>query len=173
MRRYEILQLLSRRLGLKVGRAQAILSKLQEAGAVSGPGDSRGHPNDMAEPEIVRLLLALISKSGIASAADAARTFGSLATEDGTCFDDFLSEVIFGPPVAVRHIIVRQAPPGASVVVDGQHMLFGAPSSTTTASPARVVPGDALCAIASELRGSTPEQADAEAAISQLRRALS
>jgi hypothetical protein len=172
VRRYEILHLLARRLGLKVGRAQAILSKLQEAGVIGSPGDCRRHPDDMAEPEIVTLLIALFGESGIVSAASAARTFSALLAEDGGRLDSFLSEVLFGPPISLRHVVVRQSPPGVSVIANGQHVLFGAPSSTSTASPARIVPGEALVAIAAELRGATPPQADAEAALGQLARAL-
>ena len=172
MRRYEILHLLARRLGLKVGRAQAILGRLQEAGVVSSPGDHRGQPVDMAEPEIVSLLIALLAESGIATGPAAAETFGALTATDGTRFDTFLSEVLFGPPVAIRHLMVRKEPPGVSVITGLEHLLFGATPSTTSASPARIVPGEALTAIAAELRGSTPEQADAEAAITGLHRAL-
>jgi hypothetical protein len=124
----------------------------------------------MAELEIVTLLMALVAESGIASATSAARTFAALQTDDGTRFDVFLSEVLFGPPVAVRQLFARQSPPGVSVVVDGQHLLFGQPASATTASPARTVPGEALTAIAAELRGETPANADALAAIHNIRR---
>lgn len=172
MRRYEILHLFARRLGLKVGRAQAILSRLQDDGTISAPGDNRAHPLDMAEPEIVSLLIALISESGISSATTAAKTFGSLNTADGQRFDRFIEELIFGPPAALRHVIVRQNPAGVSVTANGEHLLFGAPSSTSSASPARIVPGEALVAIAAELRGATPSQADAETALGQLARAL-
>lgn len=172
MKRYEIIHALARRLGLKVGRAQAILSKLQDDGVVSSSGYSKRCPDDMAEPEIVSLLIALISESGISSATSAAKTFGDLTTAEGQRFDRFIEELIFGPPGVLRHIIVRQNPAGVSITANGEHLLFGAPSSPSTASPARIVPGEALVAIAAELRGATPAQADAEAALGQLARAL-
>ena len=172
MRRYEILHIFARRLGLKVGRAQAILSRLQDDGLVSRPGDHRGQPPDMAEPEIVRLLLAILGESGISSASSASRTFAALTTADGITLDAFLTDVLSGPPVSLRHLIVRQSPPSVGVVVDGIHVLFGEPASMSNGSPARFTPGEAITAIAAELRGSTPEQADAQAALSQVRRAL-
>lgn len=172
MRRYEILDIFARRLGIKVGRAQAILSRLQDDGLVSRPGDHRGQPPDMAEPEIVRLLLAILGESGISSATTSSKAFGALVTADGTNLDAFLSSVLFGPPVSLRHLIVRQSPPSVSVVVDGNHVLFGEPASTASASPARFTPGEAITAIAAELRGATPEQSDAEVALGQLRKAL-
>lgn len=170
MRRYEIVHILARRLNMKVGRVQAILSKLQEAGVISGSGLAKRAPDDLAEPEIVNLLIALLAESGIATGPAAAETFGALTATDGTRFDAFLSEVLFGPPLAIRHLFARQSPPGVSVVVGGQHILFGQPASATTASPARTVPGEALGAITAELRGESPATADALAAIQNIRK---
>lgn len=170
MRRYEIVHIFARRLNAKVGRVQAVLSKLQEAGTVSSPGDAKGHPIDMAEPEITSFLIALLGERGISSAAETNRTFGPLEDADGHRFDEFMSAVLFGPPVAIRHLMVRQAPAGVSVTVDGRHLLFGEPPSLANASPARIISGEALAAIAAELRGMTPEQADAAAALNQLMR---
>ncbi len=169
MRRYEIVHLFARRLSTKVGRVQAILSKLQEAGSVSTAGPDRKQPVDMAEPEVVTLLLALLGEGGISTAPHAAKTFGSLYTEDtGERFDTLLSELLFGPPRQVRHLIVRQSPAGVSVTVDSQHLLFGEPPSRHGASPARIVPGEAIFAIAAELRGSSPSEADAFAALNTI-----
>jgi hypothetical protein len=164
------LHLFARRLGLKVGRAQAILGRLQEAGVVSSPGDHRGQPIDLGEPEIVTLLISLLAESGIATSPDAAQTFGALTTSDGERYDTFMSSFLFGPPVAIRHLMLRKEPPGVSVIVDQQHVLFGAPSSPINASPARIVGGEALTAIAAELRGETPANADALAAITNIQR---
>lgn len=165
MRRYEIVHLFSRRLSTKVGRVQAILSKLQEAGSISSAGPDRKQPVDMAEPEIVKLLLAIFGESGIGTGPTAANTFGALATIEGQRLDQFLEELLFGHPRHVRHIMVRQNPAGVSVTADSAHYLFGEPPSRGNASPARIVPGEALTAIAAELQGQTPEEADAIAAL--------
>ncbi len=173
MRRYEIVHMLARRLSLKVGRVQAILGKLQEAQLISSPGPAKGYPVDMAEPEIVTLLVALLGESGVTSAPDAARRFGALYAEDtGERFDLFLEDLIFGRPKHVRHLLVRLNPDGVSVTVDTRHVLFGEPPSTRSASPARIVPGEAIAAIAAELQGQTPEQADAAAEIVKLTHSL-
>lgn len=82
MRRYEIVHLLARRLSLKVGRVQAILSKLQEAQLIASPGPDKARPVDMAEPEIVKLLVALLGESGITSAPDAVQRFGPLIRDE-------------------------------------------------------------------------------------------
>lgn len=165
MRRYEIVHLFSRRLSTKVGRVQAILSKLQEAGSISSAGPDRKQPVDMAEPEVVTLLLALLGESGIGTGPHAANLFGALTTAEGERFDAFLEDLLFGHPRHVRHIMVRQNPAGVSVTADGVHLLFGEPPSRGNASPARIVPGEALSAIAAELQGQTPEEADAIAAL--------
>ena len=170
MRRYELVHIFARRLNMKVGRVQAILSKLQEAGTVSSPGESKGHPMDLAEPEITTFLIALLGERGIASGSEAAETFAPLTADDGYGFDSFLSAALFGPPLSIRFLMVRQEPAGVSVVVDGAHVLFGEPPSLSNASPARIISGEALAAIAAELRGMTPEQADAAAALDQLKR---
>lgn len=168
MRRYEIVQLLARRLAMKVGRVQAILSRLQECHVVTSPGPLKSQPTELDEPEIVKLLIGLLGETGIASAPDASKTFGDLTTADGVRFDALLSELLFGPPRQVRHLIVRQSPAGVSITVDNQHLLFGEPPSTRNASPAKIVPGEAITAIAAELQGQTPEEADAIAEISKL-----
>lgn len=165
MRRYEIVHLFARRLAMKVGRVQAILSKMQEAGAISTAGPDRKQPVDMAEPEVVKFLVALLGESGIGTGQQAATTFGALTTSDGQRFDVLLSELLFGLPRQVRHLMVRQSPAGVSVTVDNMHLLFGEPPSLQNASPARIVPGEAIAAIAAELQGRSPEQADAMAAL--------
>jgi len=165
VRRYEIVHLFSRRLSTKVGRVQAILSKLQEAGLISSAGPDRKQPVDMAEPEIVKLLLAIFGESGIGTGPQAASLFGALTTAEGQRLDQFIEELLFGQPKHVRHIMVRQNPAGVSVTADGVHLLFGEPPSRGNASPARIVPGEAISAIAAELQGHSPEEADAIAAL--------
>lgn len=168
MRRYEIVHLFSRRLSTKVGRVQAILSKLQEAGLISTAGPDRKQPVDMAEPEIVKLLLAILGESGISTGPQAANLFGALTTSEGERFDAFIEDLLFGQPKHVRHLMVRQNPAGVSVTADNMHLLFGEPPSRGNASPARIVPGEALTAIAAELQGKQPSEADAIAAIINL-----
>ncbi len=173
MRRYEIVELFARRLSIKVGRVQAILSRLQESDLVSSPGPAKGQPVDMAEPEIVTLLIALLGESGITSSPDTARRFGSLYTEDtGERFDLFLASLLFGQPRQVGHLLVRQSPAGVSVTVDNRHVLFGEPPCSRSASPARIVPSEAMAAIAAELQGQSPSQADAAAELSKLHHTL-
>lgn len=172
MRLYEVVHLFARRLGLKVGRVQAITGKLQDEGKLSKTEGSRRFPIEVSEPEVVTLLLALLGESGIGTGPSAAKTFGALTTSEGERFDAFLDDLLFGHPRHVRHVMVRQNPAGVSVTADGVHLLFGEPPSRGNASPARIVPGEALTAIAAELQGQAPEQADAAAELSRLNHSL-
>lgn len=165
MRLYEIVHLFARRLGIKVGRVQAIAGKLQDEGKLQKTEGSRRFPIDISEPEVVTLLSALLGESGIGTGPQAAKLFGELTTTDGQRFDLFLSALLFGRPRQVRHLMVRQSPAGVSVTVDNNHLLFGKPPSRNNASPARIVPGEAIAAIAAELQGQSPSQADALAAL--------
>ena len=170
MRLYEVVHLFARRLGLKVGRVRAIAGKLQDEGKLQKTEGSRRFPLDVSEPEVVTLLLALLGESGIGTGPSAAKTFGDLATLDGERFAVFLENLLFGQPKHVRHLMVRQNPAGVSVTADNMHLLFGEPPSRGNASPARIVPGEALTAIAAELQGLAPEQADAAAALNAIGR---
>lgn len=170
MRRYEIVGLFARRLDAKPGRVQTILSKLTESGAISGGGDSKRYPGDLAEPEIVSLLLAVLGERGVSTAPAVVAELAALRDHTGRRLDAALQHLLFGPPRNVAHVIVRQNPPGVSTIDDGEHVLFGAASPTTGATAARIVSGSTLAAIAAELQGLSPIQADAAAAISKIRR---
>jgi hypothetical protein len=81
---------------------------------------------------------------------------------NGERFSDFLVQLLFGPPRHVAHLIVH--PSGVSVVIDGQHIEFGQRSDV----PTRFVPGGVIMAIAAELQGASPRDADALAAITRI-----
>lgn len=172
MRLYEVVHLFSRRLGIKVGRVQAIAGRMQDNDMLSKTEGSRRFPLAISEPEVATLLIALLGEAGIATGPATATTFGALYAETGERFDVFLADLLFGPQRAVRHLMVRQNPPGVSVIVDGRHVLFGEPPSRTNASPARIVAGETISAIAAELQGQSPEQADAAAELARLQLSL-
>lgn len=168
MRRYEIVGLFSRRLDLKAGRVQAILGKLQEAGVVSGT-DNKRYPENLSEREIVSLFVAVLGESGISSAGATANTFGALRSADGLVLSDVLEAALFRQSFWLDQLVVRQEPPGVSCVINGAHTVFGAQPPEQGATRARMASGSTMAAIAAELSGSTPQQADAAAAILKLR----
>lgn len=168
MRRYEIVGLFSRRLDARAGRIQAILGKLQESGVVAGT-DNKRYPENLSEREIVALFIAVLGERGVSSAGATADTFGALRSADGLILSDVLEAALFRQQFWLDQIVVRQEPPGVSCVINGTHSVFGAQPPEHGATGARMVSGATVAAIAAELSGSTPQQADAAAAILKLR----
>lgn len=169
MRLYEAVGLFARRLKMRPGRIQAIAGRLQEAGRISKCEGSRRFPVEIGDAELVFLLIAAIGESGIGTARETVDRFSNLTNAAGRRFGDVVSELLFGPPRHVQHVIVRQAPAGVSIVVDGHHDIFGAEPPEHGATGARLVPGATINAIAAELQGMLPAAADAAAAITKLR----
>ncbi|PWJ84874.1 hypothetical protein C7441_104142 [Pseudaminobacter salicylatoxidans] len=168
MRLFHAVGMLARRLDVRPSRVKHIASRLQDSGHVSRVEGSRRFPTEIGEPEFVSLFLAVIGEAGIGTATSTAETFGSLTNDAGQRLDRALTNLVYGPSRSIQHLIARQHPPGVSLIVDGQHMVFGADASDA-ATTARIVPGTTLAAIAAEAQGATPEDADAMAAISKLR----
>ncbi|WP_025030572.1 hypothetical protein [Nitratireductor aquibiodomus] len=160
MTKSEFLALLSRRLGVTETHVQSIVNRLHSAGMVT-PTRSKRHPPPIDEPDAVSILLAVLADRGLEHAADNAWTLAA-AHHDGERFDAFLAQLLFGPPRYVGHLIVHRE--GASVVVDAAHIEFGERSEV----PTRFIPGGVLMAIAAELQGATPRDADAIAAITRI-----
>lgn len=160
MNKSEFVAMLSRRLGVPIARINGLLERLHSAGMVT-PTRSKRHPPPLDDPDAVAILLAVLADRGLEHAADNAWQLAA-AHHDGTQFSDFVGQLLFGPPRNVGHVIVH--PAGASVVIDGQHIEFGQRSDV----PTRFVPGGVIMAIAAELQGATPRDADALAAITRI-----
>lgn len=160
MTKSEFLALLSRRLGVTETHIRSIVDRLHGAGMVT-PTRSKRHPPPIDEPDAVAILLAVIADRGLETAADNAWTLAA-AHHDGTQFSDFMTQLLFGLPRHVGHVIVH--PAGASVVVDAVHLEFGECSDV----PTRFVPGGVLMAIAAELQGVSQRDADALAVITRI-----
>lgn len=160
MTKSEYIALLSRRLGVTETHVRSIVDRLHATGLVT-PTRSKRHPPPLDDPDAVAILLAVLADRGLEHAADNAWTLAA-AHHDGERFDAFLTRVLYGPPCNVGHLIIH--PAGASVVVNGQHVEFGERSDV----PTRFVPGGVIMAIAAELQGATPRDADALAAITRI-----
>lgn len=169
MRLFTAVGLLARRLDIRTSRVRHIAARLQDSGIVSKVEGSRRFPTDIGEPEFVALFLAVIGESGIGTAAQTVERLGVLTNEQGLRLDNTLQQLFFGPPRSVQHLIARQSPAGVSMVVDGRHTVFGAEAADQAAQQARLVPGPTLAAIAAELQGASPTQADAFAAITRIK----
>ncbi|MBN8245239.1 hypothetical protein JF546_19665 [Nitratireductor aquimarinus] len=160
MNKTQFVAMLSRRLGVPVSRIDGLLERLHAAGVVT-PIRSKRHPPPIDEPDAVAILLAVLADRGLEHAADAAWQLAA-AHHNGERFSDFLGQLLFGQPRHVGHLIIHDT--GASMVVDGQHIEFGERSDV----PTRFIPGGMLMAIAAELQGASPRDADAIAAITRI-----
>jgi hypothetical protein len=167
MRKSQVADIVARRLGVAPSRVANLTARLADAGQLSKTTGSRRHPPDLAEHEVVNLLLAVITDTGLGDAVRNVEFFAALRGPAGR-FDAVLADLLFGPPRTVRHVIIRHKPAGASMVLDGDHTPFGLPASDGGATDVRVIPGAALAAIAAELRGLSAGQADAVAAASRI-----
>lgn len=169
MRKSAVIEILSRRLGVTPSRIEAIAQRLADAGKLSRAEGSRRYPPDLAEPEIIGLLISTIADRGLGNVRETVELFSGLVNHSGQRFDRILTDVLYGPTSVLSHVIVRQDPAGVSLTINGSYQLFGAEKSEATATKASITPGEAITAISAELHGATPEQADAVVAIARLK----
>lgn len=167
MRKSNVVEILARRLGATPSRVDAIAQRLADAGKLSRAEGSRRYPPDLAEPEIVSLIIGTIADNGLGNVRETVELFSGLTNHLGQRFDRFLSDILFGPTSVLSHVIVRHAPAGVSLTINGAHMVFGEERSSATATKAAIIPGESIIAIAAELQDATPEQADAMVAITR------
>ena len=151
MRKSSIAIILARHLGMTASRVNNLAARLADVGLVSKAEGSRRYPPDLPEPEVVRLVIAALTDTGLGDVVRNVEFFATLRGPAGR-FDAVLHDMIFGPPRQVAHHVIRHAPAGASMVVDGQHMLFGAEAPEGAAINARIVPGGAFMALAADLQ---------------------
>lgn len=171
MRKSHVVEILARRLRVLPSRVHHIADRLSDAGMLTKTEGSRRYPPDLSEPEIATLVIAVIADNGLGSVKATVDTFSSL-TSAGIAFGHVLQRVLFGRPVDIAHVIVRHNPAGVSAVIDGNHTVYGAEAPEKAATTARIIPGDALIAIAAELQGQHPQQADALVELIRIRRAM-
>ncbi len=162
MTKAEFIDLLARRLGASGNHVRAIVDRLHASRTVM-PTTSCRHPPDIAEPDAITIFLAAIGAEKLDDAPAAASRLAALTDGSGQSFGRLVSLLLFGPPRHVGHLIVGRD--GVSTVIDGKHLVFGKAPRTA----AKIVPGDAVMAIAAELQGAPPHSADAVAAISKIR----
>jgi len=149
-----------------MSRLDGLLERLHRAGLVRPTKGSRRFPPECGEYDATALLIAVLADRGLDAAADNAWALAAIDC-DGQRFSDWLMDLLYGPPRHIQHLAVQHEPPAASVVFDGQHMRFGGPVTTA----GRIVPGTTLAALAAELQGATQNEADAIAALTNIRRA--
>lgn len=171
MTKSQLAALLERRLGISSTRTVHLSARLSDAGIISRTEGSRRFPCALAEHEIVAVFVAAVANPQL---GDTAKTVQGLLLMDdceGRNLGDALADVLFeriqmGVPGDL--LIVRQAPLGAALVVNGAHRSFGPPAPETGAIRGAHVTGSTIAAIAAELGGAGPKYADAMAALARL-----
>ncbi len=155
MRLSECIEIFARRLSMKRGRVAAIANRLQHCGAIP-LADIKRAPPSLNHSEMAILLLAILAEHGVESAAEAARKLAASGLNEA------LAVVLHGQ-AQPGTLIVKEG--GATATIDGHYTVFGKPAED---GPARFATGATLAAIAAELAGMTPAQADAAAAITRI-----
>ncbi|WP_457302148.1 hypothetical protein [Phyllobacterium sp. P5_D12] len=172
MRKSHAVEILARRLNILPSRVHHIAARLADDGQISKAEGSRRYPPELNEIEVIRLVLATLADHGLGNVHSSVEAFSHLTNQTGIRFGDVLSEVLFGPPADIGHVILRHDPPGVSLIIDGAHQVYGSEAPAKTAAKASIVPGYALMAIAAELQGHMPTQADSMIELARLRRAF-
>jgi hypothetical protein len=172
MRKSQIVEILARRLNILPSRVHHIAARLADDGQISKAEGSRRYPPELHEIEVARLVLATLADHGLGNVHSSVEAFSHLTSQNGLRFGDVLAEVLFGPPVDVGHVILRHDPPGVSLTINGGHHVYGTEAPAKTAAKASIVPGYALMAIAAELQGHVPTQADSLVELARLQRAF-
>ena len=163
MTKGEFLAMLARRLGEPRRVIDRRVEALHSSGIVGRVAGSRRWPPPLAEPEAVPILLATVGADTAVDAPAAAQRLAALTDADGLTLEQVLREALFGPPVHVGDLIVRRD--SASIEIGGKHRQFGERGN----SPARFIAGRTLMAMAAELHGSSPGEADTLAALMAIR----
>ncbi|QND51526.1 hypothetical protein HB779_06135 [Phyllobacterium sp. 628] len=172
MRKSQVAEVLSRRLNIPAGRVDGLIMRLSDAGMIPKAEGARRYPPEVDEADILKMVLAVIADRGLGNVKESVEQYWQLSNEHGRRFGHLLNEILFGPPSDVGHVILRHDPVGVSLTLNGQHTVFGAEAPVKTAAKASIVPGYALTAIAAELQGHGPSQADSMIELARLRRAF-
>jgi len=171
MNKSDAARILARRLGLNLGRANALLVAASDAGVLP-KARGRDVPS-LSSLELARIILAIVADRGIGVAGRSVTEFAGLQTQEGAVLGDLLEGMIAGhvPVGGLQSVIVQLDPPGVTVNTAGAHLRYGAAHAGGAARQV-LVRGDDLAAVILEFRGATPREADEQVAISRLAGAL-
>lgn len=160
----------ARRLGVAQGRAAALVQAASDAGHIpKAVGSARP---DLSPDELALLFLAVAADRGLGTAGASVATYADLSTADGTILAEALAGIIrsttAAQAAATGCMVIHLDRPRASLVSGGQHFVFGEPEPLGQAGRHVAVPGVALAAMAIELQGASPENADALAGLARI-----
>jgi len=171
MNKSDAARILARRLGLNLGRVNALLVAASDAGVLR---KARGRDvPELSSLETAYVVLAAIADRGIGVAGASVREFGALQSAEGLVFADLIEGWVSGRAsvAGLQSIVVQLEPAGVSVTTAGHHFRFGADHAGGAAKQV-VVRGDDLAAAILEMRGATARAADEAVAVGRLAAAL-
>lgn len=172
MRKAQAAEILARRLGTDARRTINLCDRLAHAGMFPRTDGSRRFPPELNAPHLARMLVVALADQGLGKAPGVVTTVENLRDETGNRLVDVVTNIIEGGDaigaIARGHLVIRTEPAGASIVLNGNHVTFGAPPPETAAAKAVAVPGSVLAAIALEFGGHSPANADAIVALAKL-----
>lgn len=160
----QVVQILARRLGVRPSRVSAIGSRLQHVGRIPIADGSRRYPPEVGDEHVALLLIAVLADRGLGVVPATTEAFASMASPEGHRLFETVLAVVRGH-AQPGDFIFREG--GVHGVVDGQHTMFSSPAENGTA---RFATGPTMAAIAAELQGASPSQADAIVAITRISR---
>ncbi len=171
MNKSDAARIIARRLGLNLGRVNALLVAASDAGILP-KARGRDVPS-LSSLDIAHLILVATCDKGIGVAGQSAREFAALQTSDGLVLADMLEAMIAGRASVsgLQSVIVQLQPAGVSVATAGTHFRFGADHAGGAAKQI-VIRGDDLAATILEMRGLSPREADESVAVGRLAAAL-
>jgi len=171
MNKSEAAAILSRRLNLNLGRANALLVAASDAGVLP-KARGRDVPS-LSSLDLAHVVLASIADRGIGVAGQSAREFASLQSAEGLVLVDLLEAMVAGRASVsgLQSVVVQLDPAGVSVSTGVHHFRFGAEHAAGAAKQV-VIRGDDLAAAILEFRGYSPREADEAVAVGRLAAAL-
>lgn len=171
MNKSDAARILARRLGLNLGRVNALLVAASDAGVLR---KARGRDvPEISSLEMAYVILAAIADRGIGVAGASVREFAALRSAEGLVLADLIESWVAGRAsvAGLQSVVVQLEPAGVSVTTAGHHFRFGADHAGGAAKQV-VVRGDDLAAAILEMRGATPREADEAVAVGRLATAL-
>lgn len=171
MNKSDAARILSRRLGLNLGRVNALLVAASDAGILR---KARGRDVPaLSSLETAYIILAAIADRGIGVAGASVREFAALQSTEGIVLADLLEGWVSGRAsvAGLQSVVVQLDPAGVSVTTAGHHFRFGAESAGGAAKQV-CIRGDDLAAAILEMQGIAPRAADEAVAVGRLAAAL-
>ena len=171
MNKSDAARILARRLGLNIGRANALLVAASDAGVLP-KARGRDVPR-LSALNLAHIVLACTCDRGIGVAGQSVGEFAALRSAEGLVLIDLLEGWISGhvPVAGLQSVIVQIDPPGVSVSTGAHHFRFGAEHAGGAAKQV-VIRGADLAAAVLELQGTPTEKADEQVAVAKLAAAL-